>query len=213
MSPFSVSMSVSSPCMASEFSLIFSLMSLIVLSNVSLVFAHSASSSSLLPLNSLRRSVKVSMMPWEWYWYSGSPGSTLACSIFVTCCRRGSEMPAAAPEARTRCTADLTSTSIAGLESSMAFIAPCSDEIALARSAASASYCAVAFSRRTFVSSSSAVQTSFFCLRSFRSACLLWSSADFSWIVDEKPSMLSLPSVMAFDFDIVVSLQKQEKVS
>mmetsp|Transcript_63895 Transcript_63895/g.161923 ORF Transcript_63895/g.161923 Transcript_63895/m.161923 type:complete len:230 (-) Transcript_63895:274-963(-) len=215
-SPLSVSMSSFRVSMAAEFSSSFLPRLEIVSLKVFAETAHSSSSSFFWPVKSCNNVVKVSTIPWEWYLYIGSLGSTPepVCKKALTAPRFVSAMRPKASASRRLCSTEArTASSAVGLLPSMTLTADSSEEMALLRSAAFASYSAFSLAYCTSVAFSSLAIASWSCLRCISSASFSSLAAVFSAIVAESRSMLSLPAVMASDLLMVVSLQKQANFS
>mmetsp|Transcript_1065 Transcript_1065/g.2188 ORF Transcript_1065/g.2188 Transcript_1065/m.2188 type:complete len:240 (-) Transcript_1065:128-847(-) len=214
MSVVSWAMSDSRVSMASLFNFILSSRSPMIFSRFALFFSHSSTSSCFSARNSTRRLFKVSMMPCEWKAYVGSSGSTFApvCKSVPTAFWSALETRFIA-RARARLAEMLwMSEASTGLDFSIASMADSSEEIALLRSAAAASYSARAFSKRASVSASSAAMASWLACLSFSSASLASFKAVSSWIVLDNSLMLSRPLRMASDLLEVMDWHQQEKV-
>mmetsp|Transcript_76279 Transcript_76279/g.184533 ORF Transcript_76279/g.184533 Transcript_76279/m.184533 type:complete len:210 (+) Transcript_76279:1459-2088(+) len=205
-------MSVSSVDIAPSFSLIWLERLVLVLLQVARVFSHSASTSDFLSVNSVFNVVRVSMMPWEWYLYVGSRGSTEAAwrrKAATSCRRLAAERSRASARARLLSTELFSAMSAAGLASSRACMALVRPRMALARSASVASYSAWSLAHCSLVSCRFADSSSCVACLSRSSVALLSFSAVFCSMSAESVSMLSFPVVMLVDFVPVMSLQKQ----
>mmetsp|Transcript_1107 Transcript_1107/g.3364 ORF Transcript_1107/g.3364 Transcript_1107/m.3364 type:complete len:464 (+) Transcript_1107:937-2328(+) len=215
-SPFSCSMSPSSPSMAPLFSSSFPDRLLLVSSQVFFVFSHSPSTSVFCVSKSSLSFVRVSMMPWEWYLYSGSDGSTPACSWrnALTSRRAGAATrSSASARAKALSTDCRRARKEAGFVPSSAWMAFSRVPMALDRSAAVASYSASSFAHCASVAFSSAAVSSCLALRSLSSDDFSASEAVFSSISDDRRSISSRPLVMDSDFVAVELLQKQANLS